>query len=97
MILLLAKVIFQFSFKIVPRKEERFVLQRYSRIHSESLLRLADSLQPACHLCALTIEVVGSVPVRSWLRDLNHQITAKSTFASKADEVGLVVISEQFP
>ena len=55
-------------------------------IHFESLLRLSNSLQPASHLRAPIIEVVGSVPVRSWLRDLNHQLTSKSTFASKTDE-----------
>ena len=32
-------------------------------IHSESLLRLANNLQPASHLRAPTMEVVGSVPV----------------------------------
>ena len=55
-------------------------------MHSESLLRPTDSLRPASHLRAPTIEVVASVPVLSWFRDLNHQVTAKSTFASKTGE-----------
>ena len=52
----------------------------HSEIIKDTLFRPAESLQPASHLRAPTIEVVGSVPVTSWLRDLNHQLTVKSTF-----------------
>ena len=61
-------------------------------IHTESLLRQADSLPPAGHPRAPTIEVVGSAPATSWLRDLKHQLTAKSTFASTSDEAARVAI-----
>ena len=66
--------------------KERFIIQKLSRIHSKSLLRLASSLQPTSHLCAPTIEVIGSVQVTSWLRGMNHQLTSKSTFASKTEK-----------
>ena len=61
-------------------------------MHSESLLQLTDSPQPASHLRPPTIEIVGSVPVRSWLRDMNHQLIAESTFASKTDQAVRVAI-----
>ena len=43
-------------------------------IHSESLLRLADSLQPVSHLRAPTIEVVGSGAQRllTWIGEDGH-------------------------
>ena len=68
------------------QEKESLLFRDNQMIHSELLLRRAESLQPASHPRAPTIEVVGSVPVRSWLRGMNHQLTAKSIFASKADE-----------
>ena len=62
-----------------PRVPKEGLLFRDNQmLQSESFLRRAHSLQPASHLRAQTIEVVGSVPVRSSLRDSNHQLTAKS-------------------
>ena len=46
--------------------------------------QLAHSVQPASHPHAPTKEVVGSVPVRRRLRDMNHQLTAKSTLKTVA-------------
>ena len=60
-------------------------------MHSESL-RFAHILQPASHPRPPTIEIVGSGPSTSWLREMNHQLTAKSSFAGESDEAVRVAI-----
>ena len=44
-------------------EKEGLLFRNNQMIHSESLLRREDSLQPAIHPRALTIEIEGSVPV----------------------------------